>query len=123
MLPIQQKNCFIKARFLEHVISSETVEVNSIKEATRKWELNPDEWESVQKVCNTHILFEEFLNVDNELETWNDIITGEEIVSSIDVEIINGEIGDLRRTTRAWKNCSVRSREGNWPATVITWIK
>lgn len=89
------KNYFIKTGFLKNVTSSEIVEVNSIKRAIEEEELNPEQWGLIQKACNTDITFKEFLNAGNELE-MHDIMTDQEIVSSINADVSVDEIEDLQ---------------------------
>ncbi|GBN57502.1 Tigger transposable element-derived protein 6 [Araneus ventricosus] len=61
------KNCFIKVGFSENKTSSETEEVDSINHSIGEREINPEQWASIQKNCD--ISFEDFLDVDNELQT------------------------------------------------------
>ncbi|GBM48751.1 Tigger transposable element-derived protein 6 [Araneus ventricosus] len=55
------KNCFIKAGFSVNKTSSETEEVDSIKNSIGEGEINPEHWASIQKDHNTNISFEDFL--------------------------------------------------------------
>ncbi|GBM86095.1 hypothetical protein AVEN_41237-1 [Araneus ventricosus] len=80
------KNCFIKAGFSENKTSSETEEVDSIKHSIGEGEIHPEQWASIQKNCNTNISFEDFLDVDNELQTCS-TMTDNEIVANINAEI------------------------------------
>ncbi|GBM84058.1 Tigger transposable element-derived protein 6 [Araneus ventricosus] len=61
------KNCFIKVGFSENKTSRETEEVDSINHSIGEREINPEQWASIQKDCD--ISFEDFLDVDNELQT------------------------------------------------------
>ncbi|GBL91826.1 hypothetical protein AVEN_172750-1 [Araneus ventricosus] len=79
------KNCFIKAGFSENKTSSETEEVDSIKYSIGEGEINPEQWVSIQKDCNTNVSFEDFMDVDNELQTCGTIT---------DKKNINAEISD-----------------------------
>ncbi|GBN85688.1 hypothetical protein AVEN_156698-1 [Araneus ventricosus] len=63
------KKCFIKAGFSENKTSSETEVVDSIKHSIG--EINPEQWSSIQKDCNTNISFEDFLDVDNKLQMYS----------------------------------------------------
>ncbi|GBM86177.1 Tigger transposable element-derived protein 6 [Araneus ventricosus] len=80
------KNCFIKAGFSENKTSSETEEVDSIKHSIGEGEINPEQWSLIQKDCNTNISFEDFLDVENQLQTC-DTMTDKEIVANINAEI------------------------------------
>ncbi|GBN33204.1 hypothetical protein AVEN_267597-1 [Araneus ventricosus] len=87
------KNYFIKAGFSENKTSSETGEVDSIKHSI-EGEINPEQWASIQKDCNTNISFEDFLDVDNELQTCG-TMTDKEIVANINAEISDEENEEL----------------------------
>lgn len=75
------KNCFIKAGFLENKISSETEEVDSIKHSIEV-EINPEQWISIQKDFNPNISFEDFFDVDYDLQTCG-TMTDKKIVANI----------------------------------------
>ncbi|GBN01677.1 hypothetical protein AVEN_159797-1 [Araneus ventricosus] len=92
-LPQTIKNCFIKAVFSENKTSSETEGVDSIKQSIEE-EINPEQWESIQKDCNTNISFEDFLDVDNEVQTCG-TMTDQEIVANINAEISDEEYEEL----------------------------
>ncbi|GBM67806.1 Tigger transposable element-derived protein 6 [Araneus ventricosus] len=79
------KNCCIKAGFSENKTSSETEEVDSIKHSVREGEINPEQWASIQKDCITKISFEDFLVVDNELQTCG-TIADKEIIAKIKMQ-------------------------------------
>ncbi|GBN53523.1 hypothetical protein AVEN_203389-1 [Araneus ventricosus] len=81
------KNCFIKAGFSENKISSEAEEVDSMKHSIGEREINPEQWATLQKDYNTNISFEDFLDVDNELQTCS-------TMTDKDAENINAEISD-----------------------------
>ncbi|GBN37627.1 hypothetical protein AVEN_139982-1 [Araneus ventricosus] len=88
------KNCFIKAGLSENKTSSETEEVDCIKHSIGEGEINPEQWASIQKDCNTNISFEDFLDVDNELQTCG-TMTDKEIVAKINAEISDEEDEEL----------------------------
>ncbi|GBO34284.1 hypothetical protein AVEN_218595-1, partial [Araneus ventricosus] len=88
------KNCFIKAGFSEDKTSRETEEVDSIKHSIGEGEINPEQWASIQKDFSTNISFEDFLVVDNELQTCG-TMTGKEIVGNISEEISDEENEEL----------------------------
>ncbi|GBL94936.1 hypothetical protein AVEN_187454-1 [Araneus ventricosus] len=83
---INKKNCFIKAGFSENKTTSETEEVDYIKHSIGEGETNPEQWASIQKDFNTNISFEDFLDVDNKLQTCG-TLTDEEMVENINAEI------------------------------------
>ncbi|GBN45860.1 hypothetical protein AVEN_159204-1 [Araneus ventricosus] len=87
-------NCLIKEGFSENKISSETEEVDSIKNSIGEREINPELLELIQKDCNTSISFEDFLDVDNELQTRG-TMTDKEIVANINAEISDEETKEL----------------------------
>ncbi|GBM94238.1 hypothetical protein AVEN_154448-1 [Araneus ventricosus] len=90
------KNCSIEAVFSENKTSSETEEVYSIKHSIGEEEINPEQWVSIQKDCNTYISFEDFLDVGNELQTCG-TMTDKDIVANIVAEIFDEENEELDR--------------------------
>ncbi|GBL80616.1 hypothetical protein AVEN_225293-1 [Araneus ventricosus] len=78
--------------FSENKSSSETEEVDSIKHSIG--EINPEKWASIQKDYNTNISFEDFLDVDNELQTCG-TMTDKDIVPNINAEISDEEKEEL----------------------------
>ncbi|GBM58483.1 hypothetical protein AVEN_212743-1 [Araneus ventricosus] len=88
------KNCFIKAGFSENKTSSETEEVDSTKHSIGEGEINPEQWALIQKDCNTTISFDDFLDVDNELQACG-TMTDKEIVANINAEISDEENKEL----------------------------
>ncbi|GBL95747.1 hypothetical protein AVEN_687-1 [Araneus ventricosus] len=88
------KNCFIKEGFSKNKTSSETEEVDSNKHSIGEGEINPEQWASIQKNCNTSISFEDFLDVDNEHQTCS-TMTDKEIVVNINAEISDEENEEL----------------------------
>ncbi|GBO11649.1 hypothetical protein AVEN_169833-1 [Araneus ventricosus] len=88
------KNCFIKAGFSENKTSTKTEDVESIKHSIGEGEINSEQWASLQKDCNTKISFEDFLDVDNELQTCGTIID-KEIVENINTKF-------LTKKTKNW---------------------
>ncbi|GBM76202.1 hypothetical protein AVEN_55040-1 [Araneus ventricosus] len=88
------KDCFIKAGFSENKTSSETEEVDSIKHPIGEGEINPEQWSSIQKDCNTNISFEDFLGVDNELQTCG-TMKDNEIVENTNAKISDEENEEL----------------------------
>ncbi|GBO12384.1 hypothetical protein AVEN_31126-1 [Araneus ventricosus] len=97
----------MKAGFLEKKTSSETEEVDSIKHSIGG-EINPEQWASIQKDCNTNISFEAFLDVDNELQTCG-TMSDKEIVANINAEISDEENEELDEQER--KTVTVKETE------------
>ncbi|GBN03408.1 hypothetical protein AVEN_56005-1 [Araneus ventricosus] len=89
------KNCLVRAGFFENKTSSETEEVDSIKHSIGEGEINPEQWASIQKVCHTNISFDDFLDVDNELQMCG-TMTDKEIVANIQKF--------LMKKTKNWMN-------------------
>ncbi|GBN54831.1 hypothetical protein AVEN_141511-1, partial [Araneus ventricosus] len=90
---------FIKAGFSENKTSTKTEDVESIKHSIGEGEINSEQWASLQKDCNTNISFEDFLDVDNELQTCGTIID-KEIVENINKEISDEENEELDQKER-----------------------
>ncbi|GBO12684.1 hypothetical protein AVEN_214164-1 [Araneus ventricosus] len=81
-------------RISEKNTSSESEEADSIKQSIGEGEINPEQWASIQKDCITNISFEDFLDVDNELQMCG-TMTDKEIVADIHAEICDEEKEEL----------------------------
>lgn len=75
----------IKAGFSKIKTSSETAEVDSIKHSAKEAKINPEQWHRY-KDFNPNISFQDFLDADNVLHTY-DTTTDKESVAKMIAEI------------------------------------